>query len=393
MCGGVFLELRKKIALSVFTSIAIILILFICCSQEVDSNTVTIGVISTTDQDYEKYAFLTELAEEDLNQICNELNSDVRFSFNVSSGEDNPGRVLEQVMDLWSNGVYFFVAGGYTSHLTAMYSFVNDNEIMVVSPGSSSIELELEDYIFRMSPSDSVYAPILAHLVYDNGFDIIFVLGRDSFVNNQGASFISEYEALGGDIIDVITYDDPNYGYVNALEGIEKVLESLGSNYSNVGIFLVEDTRAGDILQLSESYTCLSNVTWININAYRYPSLNIVPDSFQVKLLSPYPVPVSSSKTQKIEEMYENRYTDDFNFDDACVYDSCMLLGLSIIDLDSTDPNFLCDEIVNFSSYYNGLTGSCRLNTNGDRVDFRMGLFAYGIEELDWVNVGYYDSR
>ncbi|MFH1180066.1 MAG: ABC transporter substrate-binding protein, partial [Candidatus Bathyarchaeota archaeon] len=316
----------------------VFLIVFIFPEQAPQRNlsgVIEIGVISPTDETYAQYEYLAGLAEDELNAICNESELGITFDFNVSSGESSPARVYELVEAQWRQGVDIFVAGGYHSQLTAMSSFLNDNEILVLSPSSTYVDMNLDDYIYRMSPNDSVYAPTLALLLKDYGYDRILLLGRESLVIREGAPFSNVYEALGGEVIDIVTYPW-EVEFNTSLDQAEVIL---GSNYdsgSDIGILLLDYVQADEILRASEPYSRLSNATWINIDAYRYPSMNIVPYSTDVKLLSPSPVLVPSEKTRIIGDMFENRFDEELDFVDGCVYDSCMLLGLSIIELDST---------------------------------------------------------
>ena len=46
------------------------------------------------------------------------------------------------------------------------------------------------------------------------------------------------------------------------------------------------------------------------------------------------------------------------------------------------------------SGRYTGLTGPCELDINGDRLNFRMCLYAYGdVPSLRWMSIGYHISH
>ena len=168
---------------------------------------VNLGVISTSNESYPRYEFLARLAENDLNRICNESGLDLKFVFNVSSGEGSPARALDLLWDQWSRGVSLFVAGGYTSQLTVMYSFVNDNEIIVISPSCSNVQLNQSDYIFRLSPSDSTSGNIMAYVSKVYGVDEMVILARnDSWTRYIGDKFSEEFTELDGVIIGKIVY-------------------------------------------------------------------------------------------------------------------------------------------------------------------------------------------
>lgn len=376
-----------------FASIAIIIlfITLVTLKEHKDTKfltTVNIGVISPTDETYAQYEYLTKIVEDKLNAICNDSEIKISFNFNVTSGEGSAARVYELVEEQWRQGVDIFVAGGYHSQLTAMRFFVEDNEILILSPSSTNIDMSLDDFIIRMSPNDSVYSPALAPLLKDYGIESILLLGRESIINREGASFVSNFESSGGVIIGTVTYPwESNFSM--ALNEAERILEFQNAE---VGILLLDYVDPYEIHRFSIPYNRLSNVTWINIDTYPYYSMNRVPNVTCMKLLSPSPVLVLCEKTQIIGDMFENRFGEELDFIDGCVYDSCMLLGLSIIELDSTNSSLLQEELPNIAENYVGLTGPLGFDSNGDRDVFRMGLFAFGFDETPgWKMVEYYD--
>jgi branched-chain amino acid transport system substrate-binding protein len=355
------------------------------------SGVIEIGVISPTDETYPEYLYLAELAENELNTLCNQSDLGISFIFNVSSGEDSPARTLEIVMESWRQDVDLFVAGGYHSQLTVIRSFVDDNHILVLSPSSTNIDMNRDDYIYRISPNDSVYAPSLASLLMDYGIESVIVIGRESVVNRDGASFSDSYMEHGGEVIDIISYPWETE-FNSSFNQIMTLIEPHGASDSSIGILLLDYVQADTIQQLSESYPLLSNVTWINMDAYRYPSLDIVSNASLVNFLSISPVLVPSNKTEMIEEMFVSRFGNELDFDDGCVYDSCMLLGLSVIALDSSNSSILRDELPSVASGYVGLTGTVGFDNYGDRDVFRMGLFEYNYDEIpEWKYVGFFD--
>ncbi len=384
-------ESKTIIVLGVALIFVIVFILPKPIPQRNLSGVIEISVISPTDETLSEYRYLAELAEDELNTMCNESEIGISFTFNVSSGESSPARVYEIVEDQWRRGVDLFVAGGYHSQLTVMRSFVDDNEILVLSPSSTNVDMNLDDYIYGISPNDSVYAPNLAPLLMDYGVESVLLIGRESNVNREGAPFSIEYEELGGKIIGTVTYPW-EAEFNSSIDQVMSIIGSHGVSGSSIGILLFDYVQADAIMQLSESYPVLSNVTWIGMDAYRYPSLGIVSNSTNIRLLSISPVLVLSIKTRVIGEMFEDRLGRELDFVDGCVYDSCMLLGLSIIELDSNNSSLLREELPNIASSYVGLTGSIGFDANGDRDVFRIGLFAYGYEDIpEWDLVGYYD--
>ena len=354
------------------------------------SGVIEIGVISPTDESYPEYKYLAGLAEEELNTLCNESDLGISFRFNVSSAENSVARSMEIVMDQWRQGVDLFVAGGYHSQLTAIRSFVDDNEVLVLSPSSTYIDMNRDDYIIRMSPNDAEYAPALAPLLMEYGVDRVVLLGRRSIVNREGEPFYNVYEVHGGEVIGTVTYPWGSSFNVSLGEA-ESILEAYNLE-SGVGVLLLDYVSPDMIHRLSTPYNRLSDVTWINIDAYPYYSMNRVPNVTGLKLLSPYPVLVDNNQTRGINGLFMDRFGEEVDFVDGCVYDSCMLLGYSVIELDSTNTSLLRMELPMVASSYVGLTGRVGFDVNGDRAVYRMGLFSLDVDKTSgWEMVGYHD--
>ena len=104
-------------------------------------------------------------------------------------------------------------------------------------------------------------------------------------------------------------------------------------------------------------------------------------------------MPVPSERVEKIALDYQAEVDDVLDFYDTSIYDSCMVLGLSVIDADSTNAFNVCEVLPSVAEDYVGLTGPCGLDVNGDRQVFQMGLYKLSINPSHrWTLVGYYSS-
>jgi hypothetical protein len=93
-----FMRDRDSKIIFLFTLVLVFFIVFILpkpIPQRTLSGVIEIGVISPTDETFQEYDYLTKLAEDELNTICNESGLGISFNFNVSSGENSPARVYE----------------------------------------------------------------------------------------------------------------------------------------------------------------------------------------------------------------------------------------------------------------------------------------------------------
>lgn len=368
--------------------------------------TVNIGVISTTDEDFEKYAFLASQAEKDLNSISRNQNRNIIFNFTVFSGGGDVLTPFDIIYHNWEDqSMNLYVAGGLTSQLTVMRSFLEDNKILVVSPSSTTPQLSQKDFqrnfIIRLSPDYLQYPPLMARFSIEYGLNKILVIGIEYYIDIEGNIFAEEFEKLGGEVLGSFSYrrvgnysiEDQNYA-VCLLEA-NGVLKQVSSTES-VGIFFIGGFELEDIITESNNYPFFSNITWLNLDAYNFPEdvlLGIGETLNNASLITSQPVIVYNEKTNEINNEYKSLLGDDLDFYSANVYDSCMILGLSVIEADSDNSTLVRDVLPTVAEDFIGLTGQCGLNSFGDRSVFRTGFYKLSTGRIDlWKSMDYHES-
>ena len=71
------------------------------------------------------------------------------------------------------------VGMGYSSHLEQSASYVGSNNMLVISHASQAANLEIDDNMFRLVPSDSNQAPVVVAMIEDAGIEVLVPLIRD----------------------------------------------------------------------------------------------------------------------------------------------------------------------------------------------------------------------
>ena len=356
-----------------------------------------IGVIAPTNDDLEEYKYLSGLAEEKLNSIYNESGLNTSFKLSVVSAEGLSATALEYTQSFHEAGVDLIVGGGWSSQLWAMRSYVNTRGMIVVSPSSTNPQEPMiqDDAIYRLTPHDYMYGKIMAYVAYDYRVKRIVILERDdTWAVGVGDWFKDQFEELGGTVIGRVKY--PAASASGFSEYLDKVQNLIYTQTADTGVFLLGFSETSAIVSELSAYPNLVNVTWFSTNAVAN-SLNIdsMPESTSssIKLISPLPLPIWDEYSSKVARDYHERFGDDLGFYEANVYDSCMVLGLSVIEANSRNTKNVEQVLPTVAGGYDGLTGPCRLDVYGDRIDFRVGLYAIGYDSgLRWVFMGSYQS-
>ncbi len=364
------------------------------------SGEIEIGVISTTSDDLAKYEYLSGLAAGQLNKICNESGLNAYFKFTVVCGEGSAAKALECTQSFHETGVDLLVGGGWSSQLWSMKSYVETRGMLVVSPSSTNPQEPMiqDDSIFRLTPHDYMIGKIMAHVAYDYGVENMIVLERDdAWAVGVGDWFVEEYESLGGDVFERVKYPPATASeFSEYLNKVENSLEEKSIFDEDTGVFLLSFSETSAILNELVGYPSLVNVTWFCTDAVAN-SLEI--DSVSedilssVKLVSPLHLPVWDEYSTSVGRDYHDRFGNDLGFYEANIYDSCMVLGLSVIEADSINTSKVMEVLPLVAGDFVGLTGPCGFDMYGDRLDFRTGLYAVGYDlGLRWMLIGWYYS-
>jgi ABC-type branched-subunit amino acid transport system substrate-binding protein len=235
------------------------------------SGEIEIGVISSTLNDVTEYEYLSGLAVEQLNKICNESGLNASFKFIVVSGEGSAAKALEYTQSFHETGVDLLVGGGWSSQLWSMKSYVETRGMLVVSPSSTNPQEPMiqDDSIFRLTPHDYMIGKIMAHVAYDYGVENMIILERDdSWAVGVGDWFVEEYESLGGDVFERVKYPPATASeFSEYLNKVENSLEEKSIFDEDMGVFLLSFSETSAILNELVGYPSLVNVTWFSTDA------------------------------------------------------------------------------------------------------------------------------
>jgi len=367
--------------------------------SELSGQEVEIVVVSPTLEDHPQYVYLAKLAEHDLNQYCSESGLNTSFRFELFSANRSMAQHYEIVFDKHFEGIDLFVGGGWSSYLFILYSFIEDNGVLIVSPSAKNPQLALDDYIYLLGIQDFDSAEIVAHTSLDYGIDKMLVLERgDSWGEGLGNQFSETYSRLGGETVSRIRYAlDSETGILDGLSEAEQVMQEamLDSPNSTFGVFLLSFSESVDIFQELEQYPTLSSVQWFG-HELLVNDMDLAELLFEapiVEFIAPSPIPFWSEWSLEVASDYYAETGDELGFYEANIYDSCMVLGLSVLEADSVNASLVREEIIGVADDYVGLTGSCGLDENGTRQVYHIGLFEI-VSDLNtrWAMVGEYDS-
>ena len=343
---------------------------------------VKIGVMSPSTDLATKYHYLSYLAQNRINDYCNQSNINKRFEFINTNAESDPQKAAEITESLHKEGVNLIVGYGWNTHLNASYNYAMENHMVIVSPSSTSPDFSRSDSCFRLLPDDIREAKALATAIYNYGIDEVIVLQGDrSWGETYASNFLHEYRLEGGNVIEWIIYDPENDQKINT--AINRATKTAQRNtLENLGVLIIALEEAPDLLKMAEQ-TILMNLTWFctEINTL---DPNIIENSGQiaskVTLIGPLNTHIYNEDFFEINKHYMNKFDEPLEVTLANVYDACWLLALSVIEADSQETKEVSKVFGEVAYNHYGITGPLDINNNGDRSWIR--YYFYGHYEI-----------
>lgn len=110
---------------------------------------------------------------------------------------------IDAINSLVEQEVVAIIGAVCSAESLAALPIANENNIVMISPSSSSPDLTVpDDYFFRVVPSDNFQGVFLANYIYDQGITRVASFNTDeSYGNSIMAVFKDSFEELGGTVV------------------------------------------------------------------------------------------------------------------------------------------------------------------------------------------------
>ena len=350
-------------------------------------NVFRIGVMSATDEDLPEYMFLGDLALDDINTYCEEVNSSHRFEFVYMNASSSPALAVNNTQAYYESGVEVVVGYGWSSQLfSSSRAFSDEHGMVLISPSSTAPNYLLNDSAFRLSPTDFSQGLALAHVIRGYGADAVAVIYRgDAWGRGICDTFLEEFSKLGGGVFEKVEYSPTLNTFEAALDQAQGYVSAAADahGWSKVAVMYLGFSECTAVLREASGYPGLMNVTWFRSDGTFMESgiLEEAEDAaLRVKLVSPKLILHDSPEQRRVSELYEARFNKSLEFYVANIYDSCWIATLSALEADSADGVEVIKVLPGVAKRYIGVTGNCTLDEYGDRETYRFGFYGF-VEE------------
>jgi ABC-type branched-subunit amino acid transport system substrate-binding protein/PKD repeat protein len=387
---------KKRLSIkAIFLSLTLVILSFASSPQLVRcEKTVEIGVIAP--DGVNEYAGIISIANNDINDYMASKGLDYSFTYDIKDAGGQPANQLGHVQYFRSMGTNLLIGGGWLSQDQASLSYINDNDMLLFNPSSTNVDLSIPDNLFRLNPSDRWYALAQADAMWTWGIKAAIVLYPSERVGvfNQ---FVEDFEAKGGMATRGYEYEPGTSDFSDIFSDLDadaqQLIDAFGSEH--VGLLSLA-TSAEDLMNMIKDAKNTANVydiKWFSLGGLRQPQTVIDTLPSEAEHLKLFSVESRISDAKDVEDRFVSMMGMPFTLYTANLYDICWIYALSVFSTDSTDAATIKRVLPEIAAGYNGLTGICELDENGDRAPHVFDIWGVGEEggTLQSVKDAFYD--
>lgn len=319
-----------------------------------------------------------------VNDYTSTLGYDVEFEYLIDQGEYQAAAHLEKVQSFKSMGINLFLGGPFSSMAQAALSYVNENDMIMVSPMSTSPLLAIsDDNLFRMCPTDYVQAPAITEMLETWGIEAIVVLQRgDAWGDGIYNLLEKEWTSRGHVILDRVRYAVESTEFSNYLQTIDDIIAEAKNEYGYERIAV--QTMAIDelvvIVSQTEDFPNARNVIWMGCEGAGR-NTRMIDDASEtcvdLRIFSSTMVPTASWKWEQFEQEYFDVTGTYAAFYTGTGVDGSTLLARNVLETGDTDASVISNHFLKSARSYFGVTGWIDLDENGDRSPGMFEIFGY----------------
>jgi branched-chain amino acid transport system substrate-binding protein len=346
---------------------------------------VQLGYITSAASGLETYVpFLEEIMQVDLNNYAEKLGHDTTFTYLIDQADSQAAIHLEKVQSFKSMGIEIFIGGPWSSMAQASLSYVNENDMLMVSTSITSPMLAIaNDRLFRICPTDFVQAPAIAGMLENWGIEAVIIFQRaDSWGDGIYNIFEQEWTDRGYTVIERVRYAAESTEYSNYLQTINDKIATAAAEYGYERIAVQTMSFDENVVYCTQTvdYPETRKVIWFGCESTGR-SQRMVDDaglaSVDLRFFSSLMTPAKSWKWESLESRYMALTAQPAGFYTGCDHDGMWTQVLGILETGSIKANDVTPVVLDVARNFWGATGWVDLDENGDRKPGKFDIWGY----------------
>lgn len=342
-----------------------------------------------------------ELAVKDTNAKFAKQGSPLYINLVTGDLDDNPEIALENLKKEYNKGARLIVCPLFSAHLVEFRSFIDRNNMVCISPGSTAPVLAIADSVYRTIIDDTIQTQMLAQKIIDDGFTNLAIMYRDDLYGNQFNQFLSaDFIALGGSIIASEFYPTTSVAYDQQIQSLQDQLVNSGVGSNEIALVIVASDEIVPIvlemITLDEGY--FTSLRWYGTDSTALQN-NITNNAdvaaFLIKANFIATTPdVQDRNSAALAELWPRLGATDsheFGIYSVLAYDTISLFAAVAASLppeSRSDMNQFRLQLPIVANTLCGYSGNLALNEFGDRV-----LMPISVVDIKLDGGAYYWNR
>lgn len=317
-------------------------------------------------------AAISEIAVEDFNVYLDNIGADWSLRLSAEDTQSSSATVFHKIQTFNSANVKLLVGMPFSAYISQFASYIDRNNMLVVSHAAQASELAIDDTVFRLVPHDGYQAPAIVKMLKDAKIDVLVTVSRndvwgEGHVRGVGALYNGTME-LG------FKYNTEANDFSLEVSSLDEKIAHLINEHGaeKIGVLYVGNDEFLHIIQTMSPYEDVFDVRWFATNTQSFKTY-FIEDPAASKFAEATQFTVTRSilsADNKIKDALDARYMEMYNATVStygyAAYDSIWLLGTTILQTQSIDADTLAAAMPHVASHMLGASGDLTLTEYGD---------------------------
>lgn len=342
-----------------------------------------------------------ELAEEQVNDWLAARGEEWRIDVIVEDTATDPATALAKLQSLHGQGVKFIVGPMSSAEVSELKSYVDANNILLISMSSTSPALAIpDDNVFRFCPTDVIQGPAAAATAWAQGIRHLVIIWRgDTWGDGLKESVAEAFQELGGTVHEASRYSPDATEFSAEVADLASIVQNLVNQYGadQVGVQLIAFKEAASIFQAAAGYDVLRQVKWIGSDGTAQLSQlvenpEVAQFAVDTEFLNPIFAPGASPFHDQVLDYVKRELGREPDAYAYATYDAIWAIAMGIELTDSDDPMKVKEVLPDVVARMVGGSGIFQLNEDGDRAfsDYDLYVVAPTDGGYEWRKAGVY---
>ncbi|MCH6586530.1 MAG: ABC transporter substrate-binding protein [Thaumarchaeota archaeon] len=340
----------------------------------------------------------------EFNKYLEEIGAPWTLKMTSEDSATSPVIALEKLTSLNAKGIKMIVGPETSSNIRNMKGYSDSNNMLLVSCCSSAPSLAIpNDSVYRLVPDDSNQGTALSKLIQHEGIEVLVPVWReDTWGVGLSNATTSSFVQRGGIIDEGIPYNPESLEFSASTSLLAEKVQGYVDEYGKdkVGVLFLGFAEILSFMQSASQHEILDDVRWFGPGA-NTKEHKLIDDPIGLEFSTNVQfttVQFAASKitdTGAVNPIYEkvqDHLTESLgtapNSFVLSSYDAVWIIGLSILETQSTDVTKIKAVISDIAENYSGAIGPTILNEAGDLAQANYEV--WGIRGGEWVLLGQY---